>query len=123
MASEFDKEQCNLPTKHSVNSHKLWASYILKVGATSALSLSFCNHNVDTSNYHYSETIEEQQTNKIGLYNFLIETPVIDEIDPEQEIIYAATELENSNAIPPKRVIRLKGRSVKNIIKGTVSRV
>lgn len=96
--------------------------YLIKVGATSALFFTICNSGYIPLNFHYSEVIETQQVNKIGIQDYFFNLPILDTIDSEHEIAYATRELENLNPISAKKIIKVKGRIVR-IDKGTVSKV
>lgn len=99
-----------------------WSNYLLKVGAASTLTLHFCNIDYNSSNHHYTEAIEIQQNNKIRINNFLINVPILDDIDIEHDIAYESIKLENLKTIRPKKSIKIK-RKVKNITKGPISKV
>ncbi len=112
-----ESEDCKI--RHHENDIQNWAKYLLKVGAVSALSFSICNI---SPNFHYSEAITSQQMNKIGISDYLLNVPILDEIDVDHEIAFASTELENLNPILPKKSIKVKGRIIR-INKGSISSV
>lgn len=108
---KFDQE---IPSKIS--------SYLLKVGAASALTFSVCNLDYNQSNYHYSETIIRQETQLVGMSSYTFNNPLIDFISENHEIAFQTTELENLNPIPPNKTIRVKGKVI-SYQKGHVSRL
>jgi N12 class adenine-specific DNA methylase len=92
------------------------------VGAASALSLSICSVDYNSFNFHYSESIILQETSKIGISNYLIDQPIIDNISVDHEIAFHTTQMENLNPVQPNKSIRITGRVIK-ISRGEISKV
>lgn len=116
------EETDNCVTLHNNGDLSKISKYLLKVGAASALTFSVCNLDQNSYNFNYSESITIQETQKIGINNFLINSPINDDINLDHEIAYQTKELENLNPIPPKKSIKVTGNVIR-ITKGRISKV
>ncbi len=115
-----DKEDCGLSI--SLSDLKTWSKFLLKVSAVSAFAITSCNKGYNSSNHHYSKVIGYQHNNLIGANDYLESIPIVDDIDPEHEIAYITSQLEDLNPIPPKKSFKVKGRVV-SIQKGSISTI
>jgi len=96
--------------------YQSWYRYFTNVGA--ALSIASCNIDSSSiSSYHYTEAISES-IDQITVNNQLVNIPMLED-DFEHEIMLESIPIEDSAPLPPRNVIKVKGRVVK-ISKGNI---